>query len=131
MAPIPPISLSPMPSPKLRCPSGRRSCGHHPGCGSPEELRAEAAGPVTVVDFCGHVHCLRAVRHLLEHLCLHPIGLKTATTTLRPRKEVGAQEGYIWAHFQSGLLSEAKRRAQEILGAAIFVFSLDREKDLG
>nr|XP_039332053.1 rhomboid-related protein 3 isoform X3 [Saimiri boliviensis boliviensis] len=83
VAPLPPVGLSPLPSPKLRGALGWRGCGHHPGRGGPEELRAEAAGPVTVVDFCGHVHCLRAVRHLLEHLCLHPAGPEAAASPLR------------------------------------------------
>uniref|UniRef100_A0A2K5DG80 rhomboid protease n=1 Tax=Aotus nancymaae TaxID=37293 RepID=A0A2K5DG80_AOTNA len=85
VAPLPPIGLSPLPSPKLCGALGWRGCGHHPGRGGPEELRAEAAGPVTVVDFCGHVHCLRAVRHLLEHLCLHPAGPEAAASSLRGR----------------------------------------------
>lgn len=36
-----------------------------------------------MVDFCGHVHHLCAVRCLLEHLCLHSAGLKAAATPLR------------------------------------------------
>ncbi|CAD7667540.1 unnamed protein product [Nyctereutes procyonoides] len=83
VAPLPPIRLPPMPSPELCGAPGRCGCGHHPGRGSFEELRAEAAGPVAVVDFCGHVHSVCAVRCLLEHLRLHPAGLKAATTSLR------------------------------------------------
>ena len=107
VAAIPPISLSPVPSPELRGALGWRGCRHHPGRGDPEELRAEAAGPVAVVDFWGHVHRLCAVRCLLEHLCLQPAGLKAAAAPLRAwRTSVG--EG------------REKRRRQ---GAAVFFFS--------
>ena len=83
MAAVPPVSLPSLPSPELCGALGWRGCGHHPGCGGPEELRAEAARPVAVVDFCGHVHRLRAVRCLLEHLCLHPAGLEAAAAPLK------------------------------------------------
>ncbi|XP_043336607.1 rhomboid-related protein 3 isoform X4 [Cervus elaphus] len=82
VAALPPVSLPPLPSPELRGALGWRGCGHHPGRGGPEELRAEAAGPVAVVDFRGHVHRLCAVRCLLEHLCLHPAGLEAAAAPL-------------------------------------------------
>ncbi|XP_029783138.1 rhomboid-related protein 3 isoform X1 [Suricata suricatta] len=82
VAPVPPVGLPAVPSPELCGAPGRRGRGHHPGRGGPEELRAEAAGPVAVVDFCGHVHSLCAVCCLLEHLCLHPAGLEAATASL-------------------------------------------------
>ncbi|KAL4687587.1 hypothetical protein H8959_019715 [Pygathrix nigripes] len=85
VAPLPPVGLSPVPSPKLRGALGWRGRGHHPGRGGPEELRAEAPGPIAVVDFCGHVHRLRAVCRLLEHLCLHPAGPEAAASSLRAR----------------------------------------------
>ncbi|XP_063105703.1 rhomboid-related protein 3 isoform X2 [Cavia porcellus] len=102
-----PVGLPAVSSPQLRGTLGWRGCGHHPGRGGPEELRAEAAGPVAVVDFCGHVHRLRAVRHLLEHLCLHPSGPEAASTPIgcqRARQggkgEVVSREGtcvfFLW-----------------------------------
>ena len=100
MAAVPPVSLPPLPSPELRGALGWRGCGHHPGRGGPEELRAETAGPVAVVDFRGHVHRLCAVRCLLEHLCLHPAGLEAAAapletwrTLVRERREKQRQPG--------------------------------------
>nr|XP_036874557.1 rhomboid-related protein 3 isoform X2 [Manis javanica] len=93
VAPLPPVSLPSMPPPELRGAPGRRGCGHHPGRGGPEELRAAAAGPIAVVDFCGHVHCLCAVCCLLEHLCLHPAGLKAAAAPLRSWKARSGRGG--------------------------------------
>ncbi|XP_006533391.1 rhomboid-related protein 3 isoform X3 [Mus musculus] len=86
MAPFPPIGLSPVPPPKLCGTLGWRGRGHHPGRGGSQKLRAEAAGPVAVVDLCDHVHHLRAVCCLLEHLCLHTAGLEAATRPLRDQR---------------------------------------------
>ncbi|KAL2765424.1 rhomboid-related protein 3 isoform 3, partial [Daubentonia madagascariensis] len=133
VAPLPPIGVSPVSSPELRGTPGWRGSGHHPGCCGPEELRAEAAGPVAVVDFRGHVHCLRAVRHLLEHLCLHPAGLEAATTPLRaggPKLGTGGRSSihkqclrtFYSSPAQRGQADEGRRR----WAAVIFVL-LDSE----
>ncbi|XP_032473963.1 rhomboid-related protein 3 isoform X1 [Phocoena sinus] len=119
VAAIPPISLSPVPSPELRGTLGWRGCRHHPGRGDPEELRAEAAGPVALVDFCGHVHRLCAVRCLLEHLCLHPAGLKAAAAPLRAwrtlvgegrEKQSGKEQPCSSSHHQLSEAREARTR---------------------
>ncbi|XP_033618783.1 rhomboid-related protein 3 isoform X4 [Fukomys damarensis] len=121
VAPVPPIGLSPVSSPQLRGTLGWRGCGHHSGRGGPEELRAEAAGPVTVVDFCGHVHRLRAVRRLLEHLCLYPSGLEAASTSLRGWRTRWGGEGEAAsrgapASFSHRQLDEAREERLETLG---------------
>ncbi|XP_030866852.2 rhomboid-related protein 3 isoform X2 [Gorilla gorilla gorilla] len=129
VAPLPPVGLSPVPSPKLCGALGWRGRGHHPGRGGPEELRAEAPGPVTVVDFCGHVHRLRAVRRLLEHLCLHPAGLEAAASPLRaggPRSGRGGKSSTHREHLRGFFSSPAQLgradKDRRLWATVIFVF---------
>ncbi|XP_057570987.1 rhomboid-related protein 3 isoform X5 [Hippopotamus amphibius kiboko] len=119
VAAVPPLSLPAVPSPELRGALGWRGRGHHPRRGGPEELRAEAAGPVAVVDFCGHVHRLRAVCRLLEHLCLPPAGLEAAAAPLRAWRTLVVEGEAVSARSSrilSLITSSVRPGGQEMLG---------------
>lgn len=89
MAALLPAGLSSVSQPQLRGSPGGRGGGSDTGRGGAAELRAEAPGAVSVLDLLLRLHPVRALRCLLEHLCLQPAGCATAAAAMTQSLEAG------------------------------------------
>lgn len=89
MAALLPAGLSSVSQPQLRGSPGGRGGGSDPGRGGAAELRAEAAGAVSLLDLLLRLHPVCALRRLLERLCLQPAGRATAAAAVTRWHEAG------------------------------------------